>query len=106
MDVAKYKEGLTSLLSQLEKNGCDAGLLAALRVDAVKETEPRKLILMYQTLLEVVDKEYGGDGNAEFLIQTPEGVKLKARNLEEGRKIARDYGNIYKANQGRDPSDT
>lgn len=72
-----------------------------IKAEVHAEQDTRKLALMYQTLLEVIDKESGGKGEAAFYIQTPDGVKLKARSIEEGQKIARDYGDMRRTDSRR-----
>lgn len=94
MDAEGYRKRIIECFEGLEKLGGNVVKeLAPLKAEARTETDSRKLFLMYQTLREILAAE-GGEVKTEFLIEAPNGIKFKAKNINEGQEIAKNYSNM------------
>lgn len=91
MEAARYKQKLNSTLDELKKLGCNEKEIGALKEEVNQTSDLRQLALMFQSLREVLDKESGGKGEAEFAMSTKDGRIIKAKNLEDAERIANEY---------------
>lgn len=96
MDTERYRKGIIEAFDKLGKlSPALAEDLKPLRVEAEKESDPRKLFLMFQTLREVL-AEQGGDAKTEFIMQGKNGVQFKVKNIQEAQELQKNYSNMTK----------
>lgn len=86
MDSKEYRDGILTTLNTLNKDGFD---ITELKKEAEKETDPRKLFLMYQTLREVLNENAGGKGDTSFEMFSPDRQKIKVNTIAEGAALRR-----------------
>lgn len=84
MDAKGYREAILTTLTTLSRDGFD---IKELKAQAEKETDPRKLFLMYQSLREVLNEQSGGQADTSFEIFGPDREKIKVNTIAEGAAL-------------------